>query len=218
MDRLWDVWKRERQTCGLALSSNRCRLTALSSGPFSFLSVDGDGHTVATGKAGSYVNTSVFGYVYEPGFGEDIISQTHVPQTSKNAGLTARAAINANMATLLIPHAKMQATTVIGLPLIINVTVSRPQSPTRLFDVLVNAPASVTHVNADSPYYAGTISFFGPAMDAMNMSGATFAVPLLGKKTSALKTSLEARNATLQIRVVPSNGRGAAPALKSVSM
>ena len=85
--------------------------------------------------------------------------------------------------------------------------------------MLVNAPAGVTQVSADSPYYAGTIAFFGPMMPGMKMSiDATFAVPL--PKTLHAFTALgTSNNATLNIRVVPSHGKGEhAPALKAVSV
>jgi tyrosinase len=90
----------------------------------------------------------------------------------------------------------------------------------REFDVLINAPADVTQAAADSPYYAGTIAFFGPMMPGMKMStDATFAVPL--PKTLQAFTALPAAasNATLNIRVVPAHAQGGpAPALKAVSV
>ena len=92
-------------------------------------------------------------------------------------------------------------------------------STAREFDVLVNAPANVTQVSADSPYYVGTIALFGPTMPRMKMSTDTsFAVPL--PKTLQAFTALdEANNATLHIRVVPSQRQGGpSPALKAVSV
>jgi tyrosinase len=79
-------------------------------------------------------------------------------------------------------------------------------SNVREFDVLVNAPEGVTQVDADSPYYAGTIAFFGPVMSGMEMShNATFAVPL--PQTLKAFSNLEATSTKLEIRLVHSSGQ-----------
>ena len=99
-------------------------------------------------------------------------------------------------------------------------------SSVRSFDVLVNAPPGVTQGSTDSPYYAGTIGFFG-AMTAMKMShDATFVVPL-PKKLQAFAAPSAPNNAppsatsktTLNIRLVPSQGQsGPAPNIKAISV
>jgi tyrosinase len=66
--------------------------------------------------------------------------------------------------------------------------------------VLVNAPAGVTSVDPESPYYAGTISFFG-AMRGMAMD-VTFAVPL-SRVLAALKAQGKLGRGELQVRIVP---------------
>jgi tyrosinase len=72
--------------------------------------------------------------------------------------------------------------------------------------VIINAPADVTQVDADSPHYAGTIAFFGPVMSGMEMSHhATFAVPL--PKTLQAFSKLQAASTRLDIRLVPSSGQ-----------
>ena len=119
-------------------------------------------------------------------------------------------------------------------PLMAQVTLPHPKatSSARSFDVLVNAPPG-TQGGADSPFYAGTIGFFGN-MAGMKMShDATFVVPLpktlqaftavstpnptLGAPKGA---KLAATNATtLNIRLVPSNGQsGPVPKIKAVSV
>ena len=90
--------------------------------------------------------------------------------------------MRANVASVVVPRATIQSylADTAPRPLFAAVTLPRPDgmSGVREFDVLVNAPADVTEVAADSPYYAGTISFFG-SMPGMKMSSdATFAVPL----------------------------------------
>jgi tyrosinase len=91
--------------------------------------------------------------------------------------------------------------------------------------VLVNAPPG-TQAGADSPFYAGTIGFFG-AMTGMKMShDATFVVPL-PKQLQAFTTPGAPKNAklsatnttTLNIRLVPTRGQsGPAPKIKAVSV
>lgn len=45
--------------------------------------------------------------------------------------------------------------------------------------MLVNAPADVKQAAPGSPYYGGTVAFFGPMMPGMHMAmDTTFAVPL----------------------------------------
>jgi tyrosinase len=93
------------------------------------------------------------------------------------------------------------------------VTLPRPTvgSPDRQFDILVDAPPGVTQVSSDSPYYAGTIAFFGGMMHMPGMSGdATFLVPL-PKRKEAFKgltaaNGAEAKSVAVTIRVVPSEG------------
>jgi tyrosinase len=88
----------------------------------------------------------------------------------------------------------------------------------REFDVLVNAPANVTAVNAASPYYAGTIAFFGARMNmTAESSDATFAVPLPHRSESFPALGAGA-SVPLTIRVVPSSGRGAAPPIRGVTV
>jgi len=100
--------------------------------------------------------------------------------------------------------------------LMAEVTVQTPtgSSPTREFDVIVGAPEGVTKVEADSPYYAGTIAFFGH----MHHAGATttFAVPLPKKRT--IFRNLEATNVAVNIRVIPAHAGGTPTPLKSVTV
>ena len=91
---------------------------------------------------------------------------------------------------------------------------------TREFDVIVGAPEGVTKVDADSPYYAGTIAFFGfmrhGMMDHDMAESATFAVPL-PKRREAFK-GLEAAQVSVSIRVVPTQGKGKPTPLKGVAV
>jgi tyrosinase len=223
MDRLWDVWTRKQQALKLPYLPTGQDLQTLSSEPFLFF-VDGNGNPVA-GKGGDYLSTDVFDYDYAPGSGEDVIQ----PSTAAVAGVAAaiKGTVKTNVGSAVLPRARIDAhlADAAARPLVAEVTFPRPGgiSTTREFDVLVNAPADVTRVAADSPYYAGTIAFFGPMMPGMKMSmDATFAVPL-PKRPEAFRelgaAPGNANAATLNIRVVPSHGQGGpAPALKGLSI
>ena len=124
--------------------------------------------------------------------------------------MATKGSVSANVASVELPNAliKRHLAGQLPRPLIAEITLPRPTglSNTREFDVLVNAPDDLTQVAADSPYYAGTIAFFGPVMPGMKMSAdATFAVPL--PKTLQAFTQLGATHTRLNIRIVPSTGQ-----------
>jgi tyrosinase len=222
MDRLWDVWTRKQQALKLPYLPSGADLKTFSEEPFLFY-VDGKGnHIGPNSKAGDYLSTDVFEYDYEPGFGENVVTP---PSAAVAANKTApvKGNVQGNVATLAVPRAAVQAhlADTAPRPLVAAVTLPRPGglSTARSFDVIVNAPAGVTKVDADSPYYAGTIAFFGPMMPGMHMSmDTTFAVPL-PKALPAFTALAAAPSASLNIRVVPSRGQsGPAPVLKAVSV
>jgi tyrosinase len=222
MDRLWDVWTRKQQAQRLPYLPTGDDLKTFSEEPFLFY-VDGAGKPIGpTSKAGDYVGTDVFDYDYEPGSGEDVVQQPS-PPVAANRPPTLTAAINNNSGTVTVPRAAIQnhLAATAQRPLIAQVTLPRPGglATAREFDVLVNAPPGVTNTGPDTPYYAGTVAFFGPTMPGMNMSmDTTFAVPL-PKALPAFTKLGAAANATLDIRVAPSRGRrGPAPVLKAVSV
>ncbi|MBW8811589.1 MAG: tyrosinase family protein, partial [Lysobacter sp.] len=75
-----------------------------------------------------------------------------------------------------------------------------------------NAPADVERVDANSPYYAGTLAFFGPTMPNMAMShSATFAVPLPKTLRAFSNAKLLGANAQFNIRLAPSGKQPADP-------
>jgi tyrosinase len=175
----------------------------------------------------------VFEYDYAPGFGEKVIEP---PPAIANAAPLARGTVKANTASVAVPNAVIQnhLNDALPRPLMAQVTLPHPSatSSSRSFDVLVNAPPG-TQGGADSPFYAGTIGFFGN-MTGMKMShDATFVVPL--PKTLQAFTAVSAPNAapgapknaelaatnatTLNIRLVPSHEQsGPAPTIKAVSV
>ena len=226
MDRLWDVWTRKQKALGLPYLPAGADLQTFSAEPFLFY-VDGQGHYVGpNSKAGDYLSTDVFDYDYEPGSGEDVIKPPAVAAVASKAA-PLKGALRANTATVAVPRAAVESHLAAAAPrpLMAQVTLPRPGglSTAREFDVLVNAPPGVTQAGADSPYYAGTIAFFGPMMPGMHMNmDTTFAVPL--PKALPAFTALHAapgatQSATVNIRVVPARGQGGpAPTLRAVSV
>ena len=219
MDRLWDVWTRKQMRLKLPYLPNDKDIKTFSEEPFLFY-VDGNGKFVM-GKAGDYLSTEVFDYDYEPGFGEQVVEPPSAAVAASKAP-PVKGNVKGNAASVVMPRATVQNHLAENArPLMAEITLPRPagRSTAREFDVLINAPPDVTQVAADSPYYAGTLAFFGPLMPGMKMAmDASFAVPL-PKKPDAFPGLAAANNATLNIRVVPSHGQGGpAPAIKSLSV
>jgi tyrosinase len=234
MDRLWDVWTRKQKNLKLPYLPEKQDLKTFSDEPFLFF-VDGKGNYLTNGKAGDYLTTDVFEYDYAPGFGEKVIEPPPAV-AARNAAPLARGTVRANAASVAVSNAVIQnhLNDALPRPLMAQVTLPHPSatSSSRSFDVLVNAPPGA-QAGADSPFYAGTIGFFG-AMTGMKMShDATFVVPL-PKQLQAF-TTLSAPNAapgaaknaklaatnttTLNIRLVPTRGQsGPAPKIKAVSV
>jgi len=223
MDRLWDIWTRKQIRLRLPyLPVKADEWKTYSDEPFLFY-VDGNGQYVGPTTAGKYVNTALFDYDYEPGSGEVVVG---APRTNLLAATGATrpiaGTVKGDTATVTVPRPTLQRHlgATLTRPLTVDITLTRPNGPSapREFDVLVDAPPGVTHVNADSPYYAGTIAFFGAPMHGMDMAAdATFAVPL--RRTLRAFTALGAASSTtLTIRVVPSQGRGEPAVLKAVSV
>src|SRR5262249_32956611 len=137
------------------------------------------GQPVSANKAIDYATIGGFDYAYEPGSGEEVITPPPValaasPKSRFAGKLKGQVGAVAVPATLLNQVAEGKT----GRTLVAQVTLPHPSAPSapRHFDVLVNAPPGLTSVDADSPYYAGTIAFFGyMPHKAMN---ATFHVPL----------------------------------------
>jgi tyrosinase len=218
MDRLWDIWTRKQISLGKPILPSQPDLGMLSAESFPFF-VDGSGKFVPNAKAGDYLSCDRFQYSYEPGFGEDAVkAPNHIMVTSLKAPAIGK--MTANVASITLPDAavKTHLAETRGASLILTVTVQRPAGPQRAFDVLVNAPANATGLTADSPFHAGTISFFGKPMEMSGMtSETTFSVPL--PKGQAAFRNVSAAASSLNIRLVPSGGGGGpVPVLKSASV
>ena len=225
MDRLWDVWTCKQQGFKLPILPTGADLKTLSDEPFLFY-VDGKGnHIGPNSKAGDYLSTDVFQYDYEPGSGEEVVPLPPTAAIAPPKALAQRVQgrVRGNTATVALPSAAVQAhlAATQPRPLVAAITLPRPggRSTARAFDVLVNAPADAKDVGPGSPYFGGTVAFFGPTMPGMHMPmDTTFAVPL-PKAPPAFPGLAAAPSTTLNIRVVPARGQpGPVPTLKAVAV
>jgi tyrosinase len=220
MDRLWDVWTRKQKALKLPYLPAGQDLATLSKEPFLFY-VNGNGQYVGDSQAGEYLSTEKFDYYYESGFGDQEVSAAGSKLTAQHPAPQVIGAVKGNTASVTLPTAAIKAHLSAGnIPsLFAEVTLPHPgaDSSGREFDVIVGAPAGVTQVSADSPYYAGAIAFFG---HMMNMAGpshqATFVIPL--PKSPEVFHGLEAATARVNIRVVPRGYGQKAPLIKAVSV
>ena len=193
MDRLWDVWTRKQQAAGLPiLPTDPVELAQLSDEPFLFF-VRSDGSHVTDGRAADYLTRERFDYDYGPGgFGQ--ADGTTVASSSLSAAGTTVA--------------------------VVTLTRSADPASSRQFDVLINVPADVAQAGVDSPYYAGTVGFFGPPMHGM-AHDAAFAMPLPQRLAalSALTAGNLSATGNLEVRLAPSHDRAASvPAIKAVTL
>lgn len=217
MDRLWDVWTRKQQRLGLPYLPDKADLETLSIEPFLFY-VKGDGQYVGASQAGEYLSMERFNYDYEPGFPDQVTAEVSKQRPQF------RGVVKANTATHTVPVAaiKEHLAEDTGASLIAAVTIPHPtaSSPTREFDVLVGAPAGVTEAGPESPYYAGTIAFFGKMAHAhVTAPQATFAVPLPKAQQAFRGLEAAVTNAQVNIRIVPAQRLGLKPPiLKSATI
>jgi tyrosinase len=214
MDRLWDVWTRKQQALKLPYLPGKDDFPVYAKEPFLFY-VDGNGKQVGTSYAGDYISMSRFQYDYEPGFGEAIVKPPRAAFTAKHTMASVAGTLKGNVATLQLSADVVKTHLAAATPasLIAVVTLPRPTSasPGRDFDVLVGAPSNVTQVNPDSPYYAGTVAFFGGMMHMDNMpADVSFLVPLPKRQEAFFGANAaggtEAKTVVVNIRVVPSGG------------
>jgi tyrosinase len=211
MDRLWDVWTRKQQALKLPYLPDDADFPTYASEPFLFY-VDGNGQEVGTSTAQDYIHMTRFQYDYEPGFGEDIIQSANTNLlAAKHAIAPVKGLMQGNAATLRIPESALTNHLGAGdrASLIALVTVPRPgaASPHRELNVLIDAPSDVTQASAGSPYYAGTIAFFGSMMHMHGMSeDATFLVPLPKRKDAFPGLKAGAGTVAVTLRVVPPGG------------
>jgi tyrosinase len=214
MDRLWESWSAKQQKYGLPDLPTGADRADFDKDPFLFF-VDADGNYVLNGKAGDYIHTARFGYRYDK----------LVPYVSTGTQVAVGAAPvllgstqDGGPVALSAPAGRMVAT----------LTFERPTAldAPRQFDVLVNAPANLKTAGADSPYYAGTVSFFGglaahgPAHAAHAAHNGGNLVSFVVSLPTRLAASRFARSpgATLNIRLAPPSSQPDFPAPKLLAV
>lgn len=212
MDRLWDVWTRKQLAQGLQIMPPPGPARdALMGEPFRFF-VEASGQFAGTKRAADFFSTQAFDYDYVSGL-TGAQETAVLPVRAAGAGRLVRGTRRGAAVSVALPAtAQAQLGAAPPTALIAEVTVERPQGlhNTREFDVLVNAPAGVTAVDADSPYYAGTVSFFGPPMSGMDHSHpTTFAVPLPQRLNLLKAGAANATGGALEFRLVASSGQAA---------
>lgn len=205
MDRLWDVWTRKQQAAGLPTTPDDRDLRYFMDEDFLFYT-GADGKPVGPTTAGAVFSMAAFDYAYTDGFGSDYV--TVPPLRSAPAPVVAM--VDEDSAALTLPKALVDRhlARTAGAALIAEITIERPSglAVSREFDVLINAPDRVDRVEVDSPYYAGTVAFFGPGMPGMDMSHeTTFTLPL--PRGLPAFADGKASGAKLDIRLVPSSGQ-----------
>jgi tyrosinase len=215
MDRLWARWTAKQEKIGKPILPSGKDLQTLSDELFLFY-VNGNGKFVGTSRAAEYLSTARFDYEYDPPFGQ-LLETSKVNQ--KRLRTQVKGVVRGNRATLTVPSNTIKEHLASATSLVAEVTVPHPgtASEPRSFRVLVGAPVDVTTADSNSPYFAGTVAFFGN-MSHQHAPGAeaTFAVPL--PKAPQAFRSLTATNATVDIRIVPVRGQTQRPLLKSATI
>jgi tyrosinase len=218
MDRLWDVWTRKQQKQGKPYLPTGDDAKAFNDERFLFY-MDSEGKPVPATRAGDLTGMARWDYDYQPGFGEDLIVPAR-PTLTATPPITAMLKGQAGSANVSANAVKqhLQANSV---PLLFaEITVERPARPAgHLFQVLVGAPADVTHATAGSPYFAGTISFFGHSAHGGHMNMApdtqTFLIPL---PQQAAAFHAAGNTSAVNIRVVAATGTTEAPVVKAIAI
>lgn len=219
IDRLWDVWTRKQMKQGQPYLPSGSDWTAYKDEPFLFF-VNGDGKYITNGKAEDFISMARFGYDYQPGSGEHVIHGAARPMLKSAQPIVA--AVRGNSATLTLPAAALRShlaqSNISTLAALVTLPHPAADAIEREFDVVVGAPEGVTQADPDSPYYAGTISFFGNMVSMPDMEAdSTFVVPLPHNRELLATAKAGTANVPVSLQVLPSNGKaGSAPVLKSV--
>lgn len=213
MDRLWDVWTRKQLRQGLQIMPPPGQARdAFMTEPFRFF-VQADGKFAGMKPAADFFSTQAFDYDYV-GEGAGALQSAALAVKAAGPATLVRGKRRGAAVSVSLPGtARGQLGATAAPALIAEVTVERPRGlhNTREFDVLVNAPAGVETVDANSPYYVGTVSFFGPPMTGMDHSHpTTFAVPLPQRLNLLKAGAVDASGSTaLEFRLVASSGQAA---------
>lgn len=173
MDRLWWLWEEKQKAKGLpTLPTNKDERAQFEREPFLFFWND-KGEPILNGKAGDYIDPKQFWYYYGPPVDKtllDLLEDLKKPTTAPR--LLATAPDEKSVDALAKWPVGLNAKQVQAI-----ITFTRPANSAREYALVVNAPADLKVAGIDSPYYAGSISFFGSHTSDMQHR-VTYAVSL----------------------------------------
>ncbi|MGJ9418908.1 tyrosinase family protein [Massilia sp. CMS3.1] len=226
MDRLWDVWERKQKRLGLPTLPDGVELRTdlpdehksaaekatdyyrWAREPLLFF-VDQQGAPVTATTAGAYASMAAFSYDYEPGSGEEAVPRTNTRPRARPAGprsfpgtVLSRRVTGEKPASaaVAVPAATIEAAVSSGTTLVANITLNFNNMAHDPYVVVLNGPDDIAMIDANSPFYLGTIMMFGKHRH----SGAlTFALPLGEKLGAAGASQRTSSDGTLRVRVVP---------------
>ena len=219
IDRLWDVWTRKQIRLGLPYLPDGVELRTdlpdeqksaeerntdyyrWAREPMLFF-VDAKGKPVSKTRGGDYEATAAFGYDYEPGAGEEVMLKGPRPVqrrvfTGKVLSRVVQGA-RAGSASVQVPAAVIAQAGAGTGTLVANITLKFAEMPHDPFIVILNGPDDPTQVDANSPYYLGTISMFGGHHG--HAGALSFAFPLGDR---LLPGRPAAADGGLRVRVLP---------------
>jgi len=222
IDRLWDVWTRKQMRLGLPWQPNGFELRTdlpddqksaeerntdyfrWAREPMLFF-VDSKGAPVSKTRGGDYESMAAFGYDYEPGSGEEVISKGPLPAARRvyRGRILNRLATGTQpgLASVQVPTATLdQAGSGTGPTLVANITLNFAHMGHDPWVVLLNGPEDPAGLDADSPFYLATIVMFGHHGDCGALS---YAIPLGDKLAPGKPARTAAADGTLRLRVLP---------------
>lgn len=204
IDRLWDVWARKQTKLRLETGPTGANAAARYYDE-QFLFFFNQSAQPVLPIPISYHGLDLLDYDYAPGTGENIIYTAK--RINYNDPFLYEGESNGTTASVNIPSKFLDAKNGTQKSLIVSVGFDRPASD-RNFDVLVNAPQVTTSVTTSSPYYGGSIAFFGPSMSDMAMSSEAIFTITLPRTLQIYRHVYTDDLATLTFRVVPSGYTG----------
>lgn len=205
MDRLWWLWEDKQRKAGLpTLPTDKTELAQFKSDPFLFF-WRADGTPVLDGKAGDYIDPARFDYRYEAPVGQQLVAQVAALATPEVAARAAPRLLASAPDAKAVDALAAWPLGAGATQLYALITFDRPtaRNSPREYAVLLNAPDDVKTAPPGSPYYAGSVTFFGAPMPGMTHR-TTFIVPL----PPALVAKAGGR---LDLRLAPPSHRPDAP-------
>ncbi|PJR90799.1 tyrosinase [Ochrobactrum sp. 695/2009] len=216
IDRLWDVWARKQTKLQLQTGPTGANAGARYYDEQFLFFFNQNAQPVAPIPIPIwYHDLEVLDYDYAPGTGENIIYTAN--RINSNNSFLYEGVSNGTTASVNIPSKFLDTKNGTQKSLVVSVGFDRPDSD-RNFDVLVNAPQATTSVTTSSPYYGGSIAFFGPSMSHMAMSSEAIFTITLPRTLQIYRNVYPNDLATLTFKVVPSGYTGPVPPVQPLTI